>query len=211
MVRLDHDVMIDGEWKVSFASKEKGFHNFTLSGNRWRKLQERCKPGRTQDIHPTYIGCENLFDFQGFVEWSKLEVGYELKESNGKRWQLDKDLSFKGNKAYSPETCIFVPARVNTFTIMRTNDRGNYPLGVHLVTNPCHYFVSRCSSGGKSHNLGNYHCPFEAHRAWQKKKIELGREMAHEFKNSHEKLYFYLNGWVDSIQDDFVNFKETKG
>lgn len=205
--------MIGSVWKVSFASLNGGPHNFTLSGQRWRKLSERCKSeGRTQKLHPTYIGCENNFyDFQEFVEWSKLEVGYDLKEPNGWKWQLDKDLCFKGNKIYSPETCVFVPSKVNSFTLMRTNDRGDYPLGVHLVTNPSTYLVSRCSNGGKSHNLGNYHCPMTAHRAWQRKKVEFGRAMASEFKDSHSKLYKYLNGWVDVIQDDFDNFRETKG
>lgn len=211
-VRLDHDHSVDGIWKVSF-SPERFVINTTLSGYRWKKLQERCnKEGSVQIINPTYQGCTNDFDdFQSFVDWSRHEVGYADREATGKMWQLDKDLFLKGNKSYNTESCVFVPSRVNSFTVLRTNQRGAFPLGVHRVTNPSTYFVSRCSSGGVSHNLGNYHCPYKAHRAWQIKKVEFGRKMANEFRFSHIKLYEYLNNWVDSVQSDIDKNIETKG
>lgn len=32
-------------------------------------------------------------------------------------WHLDKDILLKGNKVYSPETCAFVPAKINSLLI----------------------------------------------------------------------------------------------
>ena len=43
---------------------------------------------------------------------------------------LDKDLILFGNKIYSPETCIFVPPRVNSFFHVKSENLRGLPHGV---------------------------------------------------------------------------------
>lgn len=185
------------------------FHS--LSGARWTRLLNRCSPTlKTLKCNPSYMGSENQFEgFQEFVKWSQLEIGY-AGVSNNRVWPLDKDLFNFGNRVYSPETCIFVPPNVNAFTTMSSAQRGIQPVGVHLATDTTNTFISRCHENGKSVNLGRYTCPKEAHRAWQVKKVAVGREMAKGFKNSHFKLYRNLNDWVSHIEDDYLNNRITE-
>ena len=44
---------------------------------------------------------------------------------------LDKDILCKGNKVYSSETCVFVPARINSIILNSQNRRGDLPVGVN--------------------------------------------------------------------------------
>ena len=48
---------------------------------------------------------------------------------------LDKDILAKGNKIYGPETCIFVPKRINLLFVNNNNKRGKYPIGVRRSYN----------------------------------------------------------------------------
>lgn len=126
-------------------------------------------------------------------------------------WAIDKDIIGSG-RIYSPETCIFVPQRVNNFTTMRSVSRGNTPLGVHVVKEDHRvYYYGYVGSGSRA--IKRHHEPCqdqnEAHRYWQINKVHQGRELALEFKDWHDKLYNGLNIWLDKIQDDYQNYRET--
>lgn len=54
---------------------------------------------------------EWLDDKYNFYEWVR-ENYYTVKEE---QIDLDKDILVKGNKTYSPETCIFTPHSINTY------------------------------------------------------------------------------------------------
>lgn len=186
----------------------------TLSSCRWNRINSRSNPnGREQRKNPTYIGTQNHFaDFNEFVEWSRSEVGYNLKEETIKgikNWAIDKDILSKGNKIYSPSTCLFVPTRVNTLIVSCGAARGEFPIGVYYISVKNRY-TAECRTDKKSKYLGCFTDPMEAHRAWQKAKITFGRTVADEYKNFHRKLYEGLNSWCDSIQNDYDNYRETK-
>lgn len=72
----------------------------------WCGMFERSYCPKFQAKRPTYIGCsvcEEWHCFQDFGNW------FELNHPNdGKDYHLDKDIKVKGNKVYSPDTCLFV-------------------------------------------------------------------------------------------------------
>jgi hypothetical protein len=95
----------------------------------WHGILTRCYSNNFQEKNPTYKNCEVCDDwnnFQNFGKWYD-ENYYEI---NGEKMQLDKDILNKGNKIYSPDTCVFVPQRINTLFTKNEAKRGNFPIGV---------------------------------------------------------------------------------
>lgn len=81
----------------------------TASYEVWSSMIRRCYSTKSQEKHPTYKGCSvcnEWHNFQNFSEW------FEFNYSAG--LHIDKDIKIKGNKIYSPETCIFVTQSINT-------------------------------------------------------------------------------------------------
>ena len=52
---------------------------------------------------------EGWHNFQNFAKWYE-DNYYEIEEE---QMHLDKDILVKGNKVYSPDTCVFVPETIN--------------------------------------------------------------------------------------------------
>ena len=95
----------------------------------WRHMLLRCYDPYELNKHPTYIDCtvcKEWHNFQNFAKWYK-ENYYEVKDEI---MHLDKDILLKGNKIYNPDTCIFVPLRINELFTKSNKARGKYPIGV---------------------------------------------------------------------------------
>ena len=96
----------------------------------WSDMLKRCYDPYYINKHLTYIDayvCDEWHNFQNFAKW--YEENYY--ECNNERMNLDKDILIKGNKIYSPETCIFVTEKINKLFIKSDLTRGKYPLGVN--------------------------------------------------------------------------------
>ena len=85
----------------------------------WMDMLKRCSKNweendvRNRNYKECSI-CERWYTFSLFVEDFKKLNGYkEFVEVNGKGYSLDKDTLIKGNKVYSPETCILIPMKDN--------------------------------------------------------------------------------------------------
>lgn len=90
----------------------------------WRDMLKRCYDSKYHKSRPTYIGCtvcEEWLYFSKFKEWYDNNFPFWL-ERDGVIIDLDKDLLIEGNKIYSPDTCIFIPHKVNSFM---TNKKSN--------------------------------------------------------------------------------------
>ena len=128
----------------------------------WKDMLTRCYGEKYQSRQPTYIGCSvasEWHNFQTFAEW------FEKHYVEG--FHLDKDLLVPSNKTYSPETCIFIPPRLNSFL---ANHCSNNTSG---VTGVCWYKKSKkwkvnISSEGKQTYLGLFDDPKEAAEAYKK-------------------------------------------
>jgi len=137
-------------------------------------MLKRCYYAKHQEKYPTYVGCsvsEDWLTFSNFKAWM------EKQDFEGK--QLDKDLLFEDNKVYSAETCVFVSPLVNTFTVDRGLDRGEWLIGAHWDKARAK-FRAQCSNPftKKRERLGSFTSEQEAHEAWLKRKLELARELA---------------------------------
>ena len=73
--------------------------------------------------------CDEWLYYENFYEWLHSQPNFE-KWYKGSRWAVDKDILFKGNKTYSPETCCLIPQNVNCLFLKREAERGDYPIGV---------------------------------------------------------------------------------
>lgn len=176
----------------------------------WQQMIERGYSQRRKEKSPTYQNvtvCEEWHIFSNFRSW--------WIENNVAGWQLEKDLLVKGNLIYSPETCVYVPAHLNTLLIDCASARGDYPLGVYRV-NRLKPYQSQCRFGGKREYLGLFPTPQEAHRAWQLFKIKVIEEAITRYTEDANHLCVFdkrivtaLEGRISNLQDDVGSGKET--
>jgi hypothetical protein len=76
----------------------------------WSSMLARCFSKSFKKANPAYEGCtvtSNWLKFSNFRSWM------QTQDWQGK--ELDKDLLFAGNKLYSPEMCVFLEAKINSF------------------------------------------------------------------------------------------------
>ena len=121
----------------------------------WKSMLQRCFCEKYKQHRPTYKDvtcCNEWLSFANFFEWVNNEVGYKGKPVG---FALDKDILVKGNKIYSPEFCSLVPAAVNNLLTDRSNDRGEFPVGVTFDKHSGKYKVQLNCFGERKH-LGLY-------------------------------------------------------
>lgn len=163
---------------------------------KWHNMMSRCYAESVHKNQPQYIGCEvceEWHNFQNFKYWfDKWYVeGYEL----------DKDILFKGNKIYGPETCCFVPDVINTlFTISKEN-RGDCPVGVYKDSKNGKY--RGCFSiEGKRVKLKSWNTPEEAFAEYKEAKEKVIKEYADKYRGKmDEKVYDAMMNWKIEITD----------
>lgn len=170
--------------------------------SRWRSILARCYDEKYLKKRPTYRGCtvcDDWLTFSNFKEWMKTQ-GWEGKH-------LDKDFIKKGNKIYSPETCVFLSLAFNNFPITCSNVRGDSPLGVTYEKERDKYMAKVTNGENKNMFLGRFTTPFEAHKAWQKGKILVGEKLIS--RTNDDVVITALQRMIDSIQQDIENKEET--
>lgn len=119
----------------------------------WRGLFERCYNPKVHEHHPTYKSCrvcEEWHNFQKFLRWY-LDNYYTIEGTNV---HIDKDILYKHNNVYSPNTCIFVPERINY--MFRANYSKNNRNGVSYDKNRRKYQSSYRDVNNICVNLGRY-------------------------------------------------------
>ena len=60
--------------------------------------------------------CEEWHNYQKFLLNGFAKNYYEIAQE---RMEIDKDILVKNNKIYSPDTCVFVPRRINSLLIKK--------------------------------------------------------------------------------------------
>lgn len=163
----------------------------TNAWRKWMSMLSRCYgPHRTL---PTYIGCsvcDEWHIFSNFKKW--------FDDNYIEGYHLDKDIIQRGNKTYSPTTCCFVPAEINTLILNRQNDRGNLPLGV-AKSSQSHTYHTTVNIKGKNVYLGSYPTIELAFKAYKNAKEMHIRKTAAEYYSDgriSKRVYDALMRWV---------------
>ena len=116
----------EGEYKVCENGK------ITRVYSTWNNMLKRCYDEKYHEKYPTYKDCEICEEWHNFQKYGKwFEENYYSIE--GEKMCLDKDVLVKHNKIYSPETCIFVPERINTLFTKCDRSRGNQLLAQIII------------------------------------------------------------------------------
>lgn len=154
----------------------------------WLNMLGRCYNNDKLKERPSYINCDvdkEWYNFSNFKKWYK--DNYYTVENE--QMHLDKDILIKGNKIYSPNTCIFVPQRINELFIKCDSSRGEYPIGVYYRKDICK-FCSKCRIIDKTIHLGYYNTYEEAFYKYKKFKENYIKEVAEEYKDKiPQRLY----------------------
>ena len=141
--------------------------------------------------------CEEWHNFQNFAEW------YNNNIWNDEFCFLDKDILIKGNKLYSPNTCIFVDNRINCLFVKSDKKRGKYPIGVIKVKEK---YIAKCRDGyGNSINLGYFDSETVAFNAYKVEKENVIKKVADDYSRKYpkfpQKLYEAMYNYEVEITD----------
>lgn len=171
----------------------------------WMNIRNRCKVGGDSQVRrPTYIGCTYAVEWESYdnyIEWAKQQIGFLSKDSNGNTYRCDKDLLIKGNKHYSPETCVFIPEQVNIFLTKRQSSRGVLPIGVHQLKGYSKY-IAQSGFGKGSKYLGLFDTPEAAFAVYKIAKEAYAKELATKYTGLVDpRVIDALNNYVVEITD----------
>lgn len=181
-----YNTIIEGQ--THYKTVLDGTRKFTKAYTIWNLIRIRCYSDKFLIKNPSYKGCTVSplwYNFQNFAEW------FYINCVEG--WQLDKDILVKGNKIYSPDTCCFVPAIINT-QIQKISNKSIYGLGVSKDKNRNKFYIKILIEGKRKYfGFDNL---IEAQDTYKKYKKNLISNLAIEFKdnlkeNVYEKLINY--------------------
>ena len=171
--RMKGDYINDFSGTIMKGDGKKMIPSYT----QWRAMITRCENEKYQEKYPTYKGCKICKEwhrFSIFKEW------FDRHYVDG--WQLDKDILFKGNKLYSPNTCCFVPSEINNIFKQKGNPNRYLPTGV--IKNKNNTFVAYISINGKSkQRIGLYNTIADASNAHKQAKAQYIKNKAEKYKN----------------------------
>lgn len=151
----------------------------------WWSMLRRAYDSKFHSKQPTYIDvtvCPEWLMYSGYRKW--------WLENHTDGFALDKDLLHPGNTVYSPDTCIYIPQWLNSFTIDSGATRGEWPIGVHF-NKRAGKFQAYCNNRaiGKLQHLGFFSNPESAHMAWKQYKLELADELKPRMDSIDKRIY----------------------
>ena len=163
----------------------------------WHGMITRCYSEEFKKKNPSYLQCsvcEEWLTYSNFKKW--------FDENYREGCDLDKDVLVKGNKVYSPCTCVFIPHRINTLLISCCQARGTLPVGVsHYDKNK--YQVKIRVNGTKKH-IGYFNSKEDAFIAYKDAKERYIKDVAMEYYNNkliNEDVFNSLMEWEVQITD----------
>lgn len=182
-----------GDYKTTDANGKKTKCQIT-----WKAMMRRCYDSKFHEKHPTYENCKvckEWNNYQVFGKW--LDENYY--EVGNEKMMLDKDILKKGNKIYSPDTCVFVPQSINKLFTKGDKARGEYPIGVSKYRDK---FMAQLARGNGLEYLGTFSTPEEAFLAYKIAKEAYIKEVAEKYKDKIPcKLYEAMVAYEVEIDD----------
>lgn len=175
---------------------DERFHVTCPAYSTWQNMIKRGYSVKLKTRNPTYMDiqvCKDWLKFSNFREW------YIKNHRDGH--QLDKDLLIPNNKIYSPETCIFIPSWLNSFTLDSGKSRGKYVIGVYWHKQS-DKFIAQCSNPitNKREYLGSFNNESSAYAAWLLRKLEIALELKPEMDAIDLRIYYNVVEIIRSKQ-----------
>ena len=171
----------------------------------WTRMLNRCYDEKWFKKSPTYKNCnvcKEWHNYSNFEKWYE-ENYYEI---SNERMCLDKDILIKGNKIYSPNTCCFVPSRINMLFEKCDKARSIYPIGVTRRERENKYknsYRAKCRlSNGKRITSKSFETPLECFYEYKRIKEKTIKEVADLYKDKiPNKLYNAMYKWIVEVND----------
>ncbi len=163
---------------------------------RWHDMINRCYNQKFHERQPQYMDCtvcEEWKNYSNFMIW--------WDKYHQDNFDLDKDILFKGNKHYSPETCCFAPHAINTLFVNGKKGRGNCPVGVYFDNEKGKYRAAM-SFMGISVKLGTFNNVEDAFARYKEYKEDFIKDLAEQYKEDiADKVYRAMMNWEIEITD----------
>lgn len=152
----------------------------------WNGMKGRCKDGeKARKRLPSYVGCKlhpPWYSFDVWLKWAEHQQGFLNRDAEGYIWQQDKDILSKDGKLYSPDTCVFIPRKLNGFFIPPSSSKIT-PLPVGVTAHPYGGgFRARINNAnGKVKHVGLFASAEAARAAYEAEKILVAAEWASKY------------------------------
>lgn len=163
----------------------------------WNHMLARVEQKYTEK-YPTYSGTSvapEFHRFADFASWAMRQVGWDAEG-----YQLDKDLICKGNRVYSPDTCVFVPKAINVLLTKTEKLRGALPIGVKAQK--YERFSARIKIDSQDTYLGTFGTPGEAFAAYKAAKEANIKRLAELYRTQIDpRAYSALMAYTVEMTD----------
>lgn len=173
----------DGEYLTGTARKH------TVEYQNRTCMIRRCYDESLKERYSAYfrdcVVCDEWHNFQIFAKW----YNDNIYQTGSERMHIDKDILIKGNKLYSPDTCLIVPQRINMLFLKKPNKYG-LPNGVKKISN------EKYESRYNGKYLGIFNSVEEAVMQHDIEKQNAVIKIANEYKGKiPNKVYIALINW----------------
>lgn len=148
----------------------------------WTSMLQRCYSYKFQSKYESYkdcVVCDEWLYYSNFKKWYSKNY-YEIE---GQKMNLDKDILVKGNKVYSPETCVFVSQDINKLFIKSNKSRGILPIGVIYDNKKSEYYSLYSDLNGKQIKSKYYKYKEDAFLDYKHNKENTIKEMIVKYKD----------------------------
>lgn len=149
----------------------------------WKNMISRCYKSDI-NVNPTYVECmvcNEWLCYANFEKW--FDKNYYTIPNE--KICLDKDILVKGNKIYSPQTCCFVPQKINN--MFENNEK---------ETKGIQYYKNAYVVNFGNQYIGRYKTFKDAKQAYYKAKKDRLERLANRYKDYiNIKVYNKLIGW----------------
>lgn len=167
---------------------------------RWHDMMNRCYNEKFLEKNPQYRECEvceEWWNFTNFEKWYN-DNWYVIGDET---MDLDKDILFKGNKEYSPNTCCIVPHGINTLFLTSKKNRGALPMGIYYDKDKTRY-RAHMSYNGIPIKIGTFDNVENAFSRYKEYKEDFIKDIAEQYRERIPyKVYYAMMNWNIEVGD----------
>ena len=197
-VRNPYEKTIYGVACIGDTSAVIKSKQFKYSYQIWISMITRCYSDKDLARRNTYrdcFVCDEWLCYEYFEKWFD-ENYYEIE---GETMNLEKDILVKGNKIYSPNTCVFAPRTINSLFLKNNVKRGELPIGVNMIGDRYEAHMTRKNKSHHSAMSDTIEGAFNAYKEAKEKEI---KRVADEYKDKiPQKLYEAMYKYKVEITD----------